>query len=616
MFGGRHAAQEVIADGSQDWINTTLSFSGANTTALILKNSAPSPGATLTLNNSTVSGGRGIVEDDPSNIHPATLLNKGRLLASQSGTTISIEPGIFTNSTTGTVEASNGGTLSVVTTPTNYDAASESLTAGAWTADPNSTLMFPAAVMILNNAASLSLNGIDSDISGISSISENNGTIAISQSRNLTITPAGGAFTNNGTFQLGAGSILTLIGNGVQSSTGTLASSITGTLLADFGILDVAGSLILGGVVTPTIVSPYQPNSAASFQIVNAGSLNGAFDSIVPLTTDSGRQFSIVYGSTAATVVISSPSPSTPALLSGEDTGSSGGDGITKLTQLTFTGSASDAAKARLYVDGSAVGSGPIANGFYRLDALILSEGRHTVAVSAIDADGQESAQSKSLAVTIDVTPPAISQGYPQIDYPTGFTPPVQNITYRFNEKMSGIVSEEFSVINADTSSSVPITLSYITSTFTATLYWPTLNGGSGRLTDGNYISVSTGIPDIAGNPLAANSFSFFSLSGDANHDRTVNLLDLNALASNFGNGSATYSQGDFDYNGTVSIADFNLLAANFGTTLAAPGNSSPAAESLVNPEPTSLGTNSSLFSGVSIGPDLLGLLDPQSQVV
>jgi Dockerin type I domain len=54
---------------------------------------------------------------------------------------------------------------------------------------------------------------------------------------------------------------------------------------------------------------------------------------------------------------------------------------------------------------------------------------------------------------------------------------------------------------------------------------------------------------------------------GDANGDYTVNALDFNILATNFGRSGATWSQGDFNNDGIVNTADFSLLAANFGTT-------------------------------------------------
>jgi hypothetical protein len=55
-----------------------------------------------------------------------------------------------------------------------------------------------------------------------------------------------------------------------------------------------------------------------------------------------------------------------------------------------------------------------------------------------------------------------------------------------------------------------------------------------------------------------------FTRSGDANLDRTVNLLDFNRLAGSFGVGRH-WSAGDFNYDLTVNLQDFNRLAANFG---------------------------------------------------
>ena len=100
-------------------------------------------------------------------------------------------------------------------------------------------------------------------------------------------------------------------------------------------------------------------------------------------------------------------------------------------------------------------------------------------------------------------------------------------------------------------------------------------------LPDGNYTAdlPAGGAYDAAGN-LNAQSFllDFFILAGDANHDRTVNALDFNALASNFGLPNVDFTQGDFNHDGIVNTLDFGALAMNFGTSLAPPA-SAPLAD-------------------------------------
>jgi GH43 family beta-xylosidase len=60
--------------------------------------------------------------------------------------------------------------------------------------------------------------------------------------------------------------------------------------------------------------------------------------------------------------------------------------------------------------------------------------------------------------------------------------------------------------------------------------------------------------------------------AGDADHSGTVNLIDFNTLAENFGLASgAAWEQGDFNSDGAVNLLDFNLLAQNFGQTAPPP---------------------------------------------
>jgi hypothetical protein len=145
-------------------------------------------------------------------------------------------------------------------------------------------------------------------------------------------------------------------------------------------------------------------------------------------------------------------------------------------------------------------------------------------------------------------------------------------ITWSADVQASSIAAGDLTLTNLTTGESINTatasTVTYNAATRTATWQFPEL------LPDGNYrATLAPGrVNDLAGNPLAADcSFAFFVLAGDANRDRTVDTLDFNALAANFGGSNKTFSQGDFNYDGVVDTLDFNSLAANFGKSLAAP---------------------------------------------
>jgi hypothetical protein len=74
-----------------------------------------------------------------------------------------------------------------------------------------------------------------------------------------------------------------------------------------------------------------------------------------------------------------------------------------------------------------------------------------------------------------------------------------------------------------------------------------------------------------------------FTVGGDADLNKVVNIQDFGTLASNF-NLPGSWAKGDFDYNGVVNIQDFSVLAGNFNRTLASePGRSAV-------PEPAAIG--------------------------
>ena len=70
-----------------------------------------------------------------------------------------------------------------------------------------------------------------------------------------------------------------------------------------------------------------------------------------------------------------------------------------------------------------------------------------------------------------------------------------------------------------------------------------------------------------------------YTLYGDSNLDRTVNVTDLGSLATNWQLTSRRWNQGDFNYDHTVDVTDLGRLATNW--QLSAPAPALPALRSL-----------------------------------
>jgi hypothetical protein len=149
------------------------------------------------------------------------------------------------------------------------------------------------------------------------------------------------------------------------------------------------------------------------------------------------------------------------------------------------------------------------------------------------------------------------------------------SVAVHFSENVAGSLTKSaLSISNlADGTTIDPskFSLVYDAATNTGTFAFTRYAAG---LPDGNYrATIAAGSAlDAAGNPLAsAVTFDFFALAGDSNHDRTVDFLDLAALAQNYNTSGRTFAQGDFNYDGVVDFLDLALLAQRYNTTLAAP---------------------------------------------
>ena len=117
-------------------------------------------------------------------------------------------------------------------------------------------------------------------------------------------------------------------------------------------------------------------------------------------------------GTGGGTVAADPPgAPSAPDLDAASDTGSSSSDNVTRLNELSFSGTAPAGATIRLYSSLSGlIGSGTATGGGAWTVSTAgtpgsLAEGLHQITATASDANG-ESAASPALAVTVDQTAP------------------------------------------------------------------------------------------------------------------------------------------------------------------------------------------------------------------
>lgn len=205
---------------------------------------------------------------------------------------------------------------------------------------------------------------------------------------------------------------------------------------------------------------------------------------------------------------------------------------------------------------------------------LGLTSGVHTLSARVRDDttlvrdEGARTQWMTQLATwTIDAQGPVASQGTLQ------FQTAPQAVRVVFDESVFESVSPSDVIIrNLGDDMVIPssaISVLYDGGVNAARFTFPGLPNTA--LPDGNYrVTIPAGsVSDSLGNATAADySFDIFFLNADADRNRSVNIGDFGALASNFNRSPRGFSQGDFNYSGTVDIDDFAILAGRFNQTL------------------------------------------------
>ncbi len=148
---------------------------------------------------------------------------------------------------------------------------------------------------------------------------------------------------------------------------------------------------------------------------LTAGSLDSSSKYNVTVTaTDNAGNVKSVTGTNNARLDNQSPeTPDNPSLSSDSDTGVSNSDGITKTTTPTFTGSAEPRSTITLYdSDGRTVLGTTTANSSGNWKFTLpndLSNGSHTIRVTATDQAGNVSKMSSGTTVIIETRAPTVS---------------------------------------------------------------------------------------------------------------------------------------------------------------------------------------------------------------
>lgn len=217
-------------------------------------------------------------------------------------------------------------------------------------------------------------------------------------------------------------------------------------------------------------------------------------------------EYAAIGGPAAPCTAPLAKGPSTPDLTAATDTGRFNTDNITRSATPGFTGAVAlpDAASVNLYIDGAASGSASVAaNGSYSITSnRALANGRHTVTAGEVSPAGVETRSAGSLAVTVDTVAPSVTAKAPAVN--SLMVSQTANVTATFSEPMAGIGFASFNLKNsAGAVIAAPVTWNATTRVATAN---PNVTLTADRK---HTVTLTSGITDIAGNPIAANSWVF-----------------------------------------------------------------------------------------------------------
>jgi len=193
--------------------------------------------------------------------------------------------GAFSNA--GTVLVSSGSTFTVA------GSGSYVQTSGTTTVDgtlaTSSSSSFRSGDIYPIGAGSINLQG--------GSLFGNGGSLSASVFSNGALTPADSPITTGR---------LTIAGNYTQNANGALNANVAGA--TQFNQLAVSGTASLGGTLNVGLLNGFVPSLGATFQILTASAVKGAFSTVNGASINGSEHFTVNYNSKNVTLtVVSGP---------------------------------------------------------------------------------------------------------------------------------------------------------------------------------------------------------------------------------------------------------------------------------------------------------------------
>src|SRR6185369_2309035 len=129
-------------------------------------------------------------------------------------------------------------------------------------------------------------------------------------------------------------------------------------------------------------------NGSGNWSVAPSGALSDGTYLMTVVATDVAGNVSSSSAGSSVTIDTQVAAPSTPDLISGDDSGAFNNDNYTNKTTPTFTGTAEAGSSVQLFAGATPVGSGPATAGSWSIATSTLADGTYLITAVATDSAG------------------------------------------------------------------------------------------------------------------------------------------------------------------------------------------------------------------------------------